>query len=84
MSRRKIEATIEIPFLPPREKCKAEIKPWGATRAHQCPFTALPNEDYCSVHLVMLRRLLERKEKLDKLFRNGGHANGKNHSGERL
>jgi len=49
-------------------RCQAEIKPPGATHFYRCPLPALPGEDFCPLHLVLGRRLLERRDKIKRFF----------------
>jgi len=49
-------------------RCQAEIKPPGATHFYRCPLPALPGEDYCPLHLVLERRLLERGDRIKRFF----------------
>ena len=44
-------------------QCKAEIKLPGSTRSHRCPAPALPDEDYCPLHMVMTQKMKERIER---------------------
>ena len=49
-------------------RCQAEIKPPGATHIYRCPLPALPGESYCPLHLVLGRRLLERRDRIKRFF----------------
>ena len=45
-------------YRPPIATCK-----WFTRKEGTCPLPSLPGEVYCPVHLVMSRRIMERKEK---------------------
>ena len=45
-------------YRPPVTTCK-----WFIGKGRTCPAPALPGEDYCPVHLVMSKRMMERKGK---------------------
>ena len=36
---------------------------WFTRKEGACPLPSLPGEDYCPKHLVMSKRIIERKEK---------------------
>lgn len=46
------------------KKCKAEHGIRGSRYPIKCPFVALPNEDYCPLHLALVKRMEMRHKKM--------------------
>lgn len=54
--------------------CKAEAGVQGSKWTRPCPDPALPGEDYCPLHLVLVKRLEERFQKRRIMCEGGCNA----------